>query len=354
MTVVVKLNAINPEPWGVRLGAQRIVEGGLVAFPTETVYGLGANALDGSAARRVFSAKGRPADNPLIVHVSDFEMLREVAEPPPWLVESLHGFWPGPLTVVLPRKERIPDEVTAGLDTVAVRMPAHPVALSLIRESRRPIAAPSANTSTKPSPTRAEHVVEDLWGKVDVVLDGGETFFGVESTIVRVEESLVTVLRPGPYTLEELSKHFPKVEVSLYALGAAADRPVAPGMKYKHYAPTKPLFLAADPQLLVRLSQELSRMGVSHVVLCSSETAGHLDTQTLVLGSRENLYEVAKNLFHVLRVFDRRTEPLGLVEPFDESGVGLAIMNRLRKACGGLVVREVDQIMREAGITQPR
>ena len=351
MTVIIKVDPLNPEPWGVRFGARIIAGGGLVAFPTETVYGLGANALDGSAARRVFNAKGRPVDNPLIVHVSSFDGLRSVAEPPPWLLEPLRKFWPGPLTVVLPRKKVVPDEVTAGLDTVAVRMPAHPVALRLIDESRVPIAAPSANTSTKPSPTRAEHVVEDLWGKVDLVLDGGETFFGVESTILKVEDSRVTVIRPGPYTPEELSKLFPKLEVSIYARGAAADRPIAPGMKYKHYAPTKPLLMAADQSVLVQLSRELSMRGVNHVVLCSRETSAYIGAPTIVLGSRGDLYEVAKNLFHALRVFDRRTEPLGLVEPFNESGVGLAVMNRLRKACGGTVVKDADQVLREGGIS---
>jgi L-threonylcarbamoyladenylate synthase len=338
LTVVLKVDPLRPEPWAMGFAAKTIRGGGLVAFPTETVYGLGANAFDGAAALRVFEAKRRPADNPLIVHVSTLSDVLRVAEPPEWLLGVLRRLWPGPLTVIMPRRPSVPDTVTAGLETVAVRMPAHPVALTLIGLSGVPIAAPSANTSTKPSPTLAQHVVEDLWGRVDVVLDGGQTFFGVESTIISVDDTSATVLRPGPYTVEELSAFFPRIEVSAYAQGVAAERPVAPGMKYRHYAPTKPLYLASSGARLIELSRELSAKGVSHVVLCSREASSQIQAPTIVLGSRDNLYEVAKNLFHALRTLDRRPEPFGLAEPFGESGVGLALMNRLKKACGGVIV----------------
>lgn len=349
MTVLLRVNPLSPEPWAISLAAQAIASGGLVAFPTETVYGLGANAFDQEAALRVFRAKGRPADNPLIVHISSLDELYEVAEPPEWLLRVLGKLWPGPLTVVLPRKPAVPDAVTAGLKTVAVRMPAHPVALRLIERSGVPIAAPSANTSSRPSPTRAEHVLEDLWGKVDVVLDGGETFFGVESTIVQVEEKQAYILRPGPYTVEELSKFFPKVELSPYALGASSDRPIAPGMKYKHYAPSKPLFLAADTETLVKVSRELCERGLTHTVLCTKKTSKQIAAPVILLGEGEDLYEVARNLFHSLRLFDRRPEGFGLVEAFEESGVGLAVMNRLKKACGGIVVKSVEDVLRSLG-----
>lgn len=334
------------------MAAKVIRGGGTVVFPTETVYGLGANALDGDACLKIFAAKNRPADNPLIVHISDTSQLKLVCtDVPEQVYRATQKFWPGPLTVILSKTDSVPSAVSGGLGTVAVRMPAHPVALSLIRESGVPIAAPSANLSTKPSPTRAEHVVEDLWGKVDLVLDGGETTFGVESTIIQPFDGGVRILRPGPFTQEELKKLFSSVEVSVYALGQKAEKALAPGMKYRHYAPTKPLLMTSTPEALTQISYRLFKKGWAHTVLCTAETAGLVHAEKIVLGSEENLYTVAKNLFHCLRVFDRNQTPFGLVQPFVEQGIGLAIMNRLRKACGGKTVATVEDLLNQLPVS---
>lgn len=345
------MDTADPDKEAIRAAAEVVRRGGTVVFPTETVYGLGANALSGEACLKIFAAKDRPADNPLIVHISDLSQLKMICRDiPEQVYRATQKFWPGPLTVILPKTEAVPSEVSGGLGTVAVRMPAHPVALSLIKESGVPIAAPSANLSTKPSPTRAEHAVEDLWGKVDLVLDAGETLFGVESTIIQPFDTGVRILRPGPYTQEELKTIFSSVEVSAYALGEKADKALAPGMKYKHYAPTKPLLMASSAETLVMISRELLKKGFIHTVLCSSETAKLVHTQKIVLGSQENLYDVAKNLFHSLRVFDRNQTPFGLVQPFTERGIGLAIMNRLRKSCGGKTVTTVGEFLDQVSV----
>jgi L-threonylcarbamoyladenylate synthase len=350
LTELIKVDAIKPERSLMKKAACVILQGGTVAFPTETVYGLGANAFDHNAARKIFEAKNRPADNPLIVHVSSFDMLSDVCEFVPESVErALKKFWPGPLTVLLQKSEKIPEIVTARLPTVAVRMPAHPVALALIEESGVPIAAPSANLSTRPSPTKAEHVIQDLWGRVDVIIDGGETFFGVESTIIQVEDGKATILRPGPYTREELLQVFEEVEVSAFAKGAKAERAMAPGMKYKHYSPSKPLYLVCDKQKFVEISLELSRKGVQHTAIGTLDVLQNLKSKKIALGRGDNLYEVAKNLFDALRKFDSDSSAFALIHGFPEQGIGLAIMNRLRKACGGVCISSCEEIFNSLG-----
>jgi L-threonylcarbamoyladenylate synthase len=346
-TRVLRVDPLNPDVGAIEEAARVLRAGGLVAFPTETVYGLGADAFNVRAVLRVFEVKARPPDNPLIVHVSGTHMLEEVAEGvPEEVLRVLEVAWPGPLTVVLRRSSRLPSVVSGGLDTVAVRAPAHPVALKLIETLGRPVAAPSANLSGRPSPTTAEHVLEDLGGRIDLVLDAGETFFGVESTVVDVLRDPPRVLRPGPIGPEELERLFGKpVEVPDYARGLElyTGAPPSPGLKYRHYAPGKRLLLVergscSDGEYLEYLRGVATRLAALGVALiASSETAGGLGAipgvEVIVLGSRANLYEVAKNLYTALRTLDRLTgASVGLAEAFEERGIGLAVMNRLRKA----------------------
>ncbi len=349
-TKIFKVNAESPDEEVIEVCARYIREGGLVVFPTETVYGLGANAYNPNAVKKIFIVKQRPMDNPLIVHIASFKQLYEVVSSiPAWIKDFLVKVWPGPLTAVLPKSKRIPSEVTAGLDTVAVRMPLHPVALKLIEKSGVPIAAPSANISGRPSPTTAQHVVEDLWGKVDVIIDAGETIFGVESTIIDLTREPPVLLRPGPYPVEKLREILGKnIIIPEFARGLSeADKALSPGMKYRHYAPRTPLILVelkdyTDLSTLtlkiIELAEENISKGKRVAILSSSETAKtylkHLGKRAkiVVLGSRNNMYSVAKNLFKALRDLDKLNIDIALVEGFEEKGVGLAVMNRLRKA----------------------
>ncbi|MGC8676168.1 MAG: L-threonylcarbamoyladenylate synthase [Candidatus Micrarchaeia archaeon] len=337
MTKILKVNAFRPEKDRVALAAQIIRNGGTVIFPTETVYGLGANAFDSEAALKVFKAKGRPADNPLIVHIASMQQLNEVVSGvPAALLPILNKVWPGPITFIFNKHERIPLAVTGGLRTVAVRMPAHPVALELIKEAGVPIAAPSANAATRPSPTKVEHIIKEMSGKVDAIIDAGQTFFGLESTIVDVTKSPPILLRPGPFTLELLHKILGNVIVAEAAKGKAESAvAIAPGMKYKHYAPQKRLLLVADTRTLEQIAQYCHDHGIKMAVLCSSETANALgNNETISLGSEKNMYEIASNLFDSFRRLDELEAKFGLVQSFSEKGIGLAIMNRIRKAAG--------------------
>jgi len=323
-----------------------VLRGGLVAFPTETVYGLGADAFNPVAVRRIYEVKGRPSDNPSIVHIASLDQLSDVAiEVPPNLYDILRRVWPGPLTVILRKSSRVPLETTGGRETVAVRMPAHPVALDLIRGSK-PIAAPSANLSGRPSPTRIDHVIHDLMGKVDVIIDGGDTYFGVESTIIDFTGGRPILLRPGPFTLEELRRFFQDIEVPDFARGVReADAALAPGMKYRHYAPSKPVTLVEcdDVDGIVKITGKLidelgKKMRIA--VICSSETcASYRGVELINIGSRSDLYGVARQLFWALRRVDELGVDAAVAEGFPEIGIGLAIMNRLRKASGFNIVK---------------
>ncbi|WP_291765066.1 L-threonylcarbamoyladenylate synthase [Caldivirga sp. UBA161] len=349
MTQLIKVDAVNPDPALIRIAADVILKGGLLAFPTETVYGLGASTYNDDAIRRIYIVKNRPMDNPSIVHISSFNQLHEVAEDVPSdLEERLKVAWPGPLTVILRKSSRISEVASCGLSTVAVRMPAHPIPLALIREST-PISAPSANISGKPSPTRAEHVIRDLWGKIDLIIDGGETFFGVESTIIDYTKKPPILYRPGPFTVEELRRIFGEIKVPEQALGLGQFKEaLAPGMKYRHYAPDKPLIVSECSSLdgLVKLTLDLAsdeaKKGKQVVVLCSSETCSiyvNAGFRVIEVGSRNNLYTVAKNLFHSLRLIDSMNVDLAVAEGYPEIGIGLAVMNRLRKASGYNIVK---------------
>lgn len=352
---IVRVDPLRPAEEVVKEAAEILRNGGLVAFPTETVYGLGADAFNPEAVRKVFVVKKRPLDNPLIVHVSSLEMLPLVAaEVPSWVVASLAIAWPGPLTVVVRRNPELPAVVSGGLDTVAVRCPAHPTSLKLIEALGRPIAAPSANISGRPSPTRADHVVEDLGDYVDMIIDAGEAFFGVESTVVDVISPTLQVLRPGPIGPEELEKIFgTRVGLTPHTRGLSTfeDRPPSPGMKYRHYAPSKKLVLVEKGscgsntylEFLVELLR--SHTEESPALLSSRETAEEVSKRLggavtyLTMGSRENLFEIAKNLFDSLRTLDKLDSvSIAFSESVEERGIGLAIMNRLRKASSERVV----------------
>ena len=327
----------------LRKAGEIIREGGLVAFPTETVYGLGADALNAEAAAKIYAAKGRPSDNPLIVHIHDISQVYEIAEEVPDEAKAvMEKFWPGPLTIILNKKSCVPDGTTGGLHTVAIRMPSHPIARDFIRESGRMIAAPSANTSGRPSPTRADHVLQDMDGKIDAIIDGGPVGIGLESTIVDVTEEMPMVLRPGAITVEMLRETVGKVGIDPAILGpVSADvRPKAPGMKYRHYAPKADLTLVegeteAVVETINRLAGEKLAEGRKVGIICTDETkdrypAGMLES----IGARARQETVAHNLYAVLRDFDDRGAEYIFSEGFSEDNLGRAIMNRLNKAAG--------------------
>ncbi len=324
--------------------------GGLVAFPTETVYGLGGNALDASASQKIYAAKGRPSDNPLIVHIAEVSQVDEIARDIPEKAEQLMDvFWPGPLTLIFHKKAIVPDSTTGGLDTVAIRMPSHPVAYELIYRSGIMIAAPSANTSGRPSPTRAAHVREDLDGKIDMIIDGGDCEYGLESTIVDMTGETPTILRPGYITKEMLEEVIGPV---LYddALSDPDMRPKAPGMKYTHYAPKGELTIVAcsdelqpgDRRVIEKINymtEEHKRQGARVGVLATSQNAASYQAdEIIVLGEKEDALMISANLYRALRDFDERGVDIIYSESFQNVGLGAAIMNRLMKAAGHRII----------------
>ncbi|MGI6119742.1 MAG: L-threonylcarbamoyladenylate synthase [Desulfosporosinus sp.] len=335
------INAVHPEAELIKEGAALLKAGELVAFPTETVYGLGANALDASACAKIFEAKGRPQDNPLIVHVCNRTMANLlVANWTPQAELCVQYFWPGSLTLVMPKTTRVPDVVTAGLANVAIRMPSHPVAFHLIKETGLPIAAPSANLSGKPSPTSGSHVWNDLKGKISLILDAGACQVGLESTVLDVSGEIPTILRPGGITREQLAEILGEVRVDT---PSETQAPKAPGMKYRHYAPRGEMILmiGKTERLIRRMGLEIQKGHLSRKkvgVLCSLESAPLLHNWQphllFVLGSKERPEEVAGNLFKGLRLCDEQGMDLILTEGVEEGGLGTAIMNRLEKAAG--------------------
>ena len=323
--------------------ADLIRSGALVAFPTETVYGLGANGLDAAACTRIYEAKGRPSDNPLILHIADLMMAYEIAsDVPPTAAHLLTAFAPGPLTVILPKAAHIPDIVTGGLATVGVRCPDNTIARHLIRAAGVPIAAPSANTSGRPSPTEARHVAEDLGGKIDMILDGGAVAVGLESTIVDLTGSVPALLRPGAITPEMLEGVLGKIEFDpVLTKPLTPDmHPKAPGMKYRHYAPRAEMFLVDGTQAAVirkinACAAVAKADGKKVGILASAENLdAYRADAVLCLGERAKPAEIAHNLFAALREMDARAVDVIYAEAFPESGVGLAVMNRMNKAAG--------------------
>ena len=348
-TLVLKVNPQKPEIQKLQVAAEFIKKGGLVAFPTETVYGLGADALNPKAVLALFEAKKRPLDNPPIVHVENARDVYRLAKTVPSKAEGLmEKFWPGPLTLVLERSELVPDVTVAGLDTIAVRMPKHNVALELIKQSGCPIAAPSANLAGKPSPTTAEHVFHDLNGRIDAILDGGQTRIGVESTVLDLSVTPPQILRPGGTSVEALKEFLGDVRLHP---SVAAERELAvaeahsPGVRHTHYAPNAKLILVEGPlETVVEKVKELiesSRVkGAKVGVLATDETVSRYKADVVKsLGSRFNLAIIAQNLFSLLREFDAEGVDLIVAEGVPAEGIGLAVMNRLRRASGYNIVK---------------
>lgn len=331
----------------IQTAAKILQEGGLVAFPTETVYGLGGNGLDSAACEKIYIAKGRPSDNPLILHISEFEELEPIVrEVSPAAQKLMDAFWPGPLTMVFPKADIVPEKATGGLDTVAVRFPSHPVARAIIRAAGLPIAAPSANSSGKPSPTRASHVEFDLNGKIDMIVDGGAAEWGLESTIVDVSGEVPMILRPGAVTKEMMEKVVGTVEIdpAILTKPAADLKPKAPGMKYTHYSPKAEVVLVKGETKAVvdeinRLATEDMAQGLKTGVMATEETKDLYQADiVLSLGSRDRPEEIGANLFKYLRKFDFLGAERVYSEVFSEEGEGMAIMNRLNKAAGYCVI----------------
>ncbi len=320
-------------------------DGGLVAMPTETVYGLAANALDGNAVRRIFEAKGRPMDNPLIVHIAeiaDIERLGLVREFPETARKLAEAFWPGPLTIIMDKGSVIPDEVSAGLSTVAIRLPSHPDARRLIRESGLPLAAPSANTSGKPSPTTAQHVIDDMDGRIEAVIDGGACDVGVESTVITVATDIPRILRPGIITREEIEAVIGDVEVDKAVLNKLEnnERASSPGMKYKHYAPRATVILVrgTDEKFIGFVNRCQKRDG-NVAALCYTEDIGKIDAPVISLGSENDQKQQAQALFDALRAVDE-IDGVEVVYAHCPSadGVGMALYNRLIRAAAFRVI----------------
>ena len=337
----------------IEKGACLLREGALVAFPTETVYGLGANALDEKAVASIFAAKGRPADNPLIVHVWCREQLQDICEVSDEAAKLMDAFWPGPLTILCPRKETVPLTVTAGLPTVAVRMPGHPVALALLKAAGVPVAAPSANRSGKPSPTAAAHVFEDMDSRIPLIIDGGDCDVGVESTVLDVREGRATILRPGGITqamLEEVLGMPVGVAGSVLRPLQEGETALSPGMRYKHYSPDGQVTLVEGKEshvvaALEALYQQARADGHRACVMCFSE---HVEALRACnphdIGSREHPEEVAHRLFNTLRLLDEEHMEAIFSEVVPPEGVGLAVMNRLGRAAAFRAV-QAEQIL---------
>ena len=332
------------------LAAQLLADGQLVAFPTETVYGLGANALDPQAVSGIFAAKGRPADNPLIVHIHDRSQLSPLCHVTEPAIRLMDAFWPGPLTLIMPRKDAVPDVVTAGLDTVAVRMPSHPVALAMLRTCKLPIAAPSANRSGKPSPTSARHVFDDMDGRIPLILDGGESDVGLESTVLSLVGDRPCILRPGGVTKTMLEAVLGPVDLagSILRPLEKGEKALSPGMMYKHYSPDGQVTLiegeeSAVVEALRKLYAHAASEGHRACVMCFSEHVAALaDCQPHDIGSKDDPSEVAHRLFATLRGLDEEKMDVIFSEVMPPEGVGLAVMNRLGRAAGFRTVQAAD------------
>ncbi|MEF9916593.1 MAG: L-threonylcarbamoyladenylate synthase [Lachnospiraceae bacterium] len=349
-TIIKKVDKNQIEEETILLAGEILKQGGLVAFPTETVYGLGANALDEKAARKTYEAKGRPSDNPLIVHIAKIQALEEIAvRIPKQAVELAQQFWPGPLTMIFEKSEKVPYGTTGGLDTVAVRMPDDGIAEALIIAGGGFISAPSANTSGKPSPTTASHVADDLNGKIDMIIDGGSVEIGVESTIVDMTVTPPMILRPGAITKQMLENAIGEVGVDATLLSEESkEAPKAPGMKYRHYAPSAELVIVEGElqetvKAIRQLTYEKTKNGYMVGIIATNETTSSY-TKGIIknIGNRENEASIAKNLYRVLREFDEEQVDYIYSESFTANGIGDATMNRLGKAAGHHVIQASD------------
>lgn len=341
-TKVIRMNLDNISYEAIEEAGKILQDGGLVAFPTETVYGLGGNALDEQAAEKIYAAKGRPSDNPLIIHIAELDALHKIVTEVPEKAKMLaNAFWPGPLTMIFPKKETVPYGTTGGLETVAVRMPNHPLALALIRSAGGYVAAPSANTSGRPSPTLAEHVEEDMMGRIDMILDGGPVGIGLESTIVDFTEDVPVILRPGYINQQMLEDVIGEVQMDKGLIASNSKiAPKAPGMKYRHYAPKAELLVVeGNPENVQKKIRELTKEKMDagcKVGIIATDESVTAYPQGIVksIGTRMHEESIAQHLFSVLREFDDSGVDYIYSESFDTPQMGQAIMNRLLKAAG--------------------
>lgn len=350
-TKIIKLESLENNEEKLIEPAKILQEGGLVAFPTETVYGLGADGLNSEAAAKIYSAKGRPSDNPLILHIADMDMISKLAKNiSEDAMKVMNAFWPGPLTVILNKTDIVPYGTTGGLDTVAIRMPSHPVARELIRIADVAVAAPSANTSGRPSPTTAQHVIQDLDGKIDMVVDGGKVGIGIESTIVDMTGENPMILRPGYITkpmLEEVVKKTVNIDPAILSKeGMDGVRPKAPGMKYKHYAPKGDLTIVSGDNIkkvvgkIHELVEEKQKEGYRVGIIATDETVSQYGEGIVKsIGSREDEVSISVGLYSVLREFDDEGVDFIYSESFEQDDFGQAIMNRLLKAAGYSIIK---------------
>ena len=361
LTKIIRLDPLNFSIEQIQEAIDLIRNDEIVAFPTETVYGLGGSAFSETAVRKIYEAKGRPSDNPMIVHISDLEMLSSIVKNIPENIRKLcERFWPGPLTILFEKSEKIPDIVTAGLNTVAVRMPSNPIALTLIKKLGIPIAAPSANLSTRPSPTEAKHVINDLQGKIPLIIDGGSCNVGVESTVIDVHRGHSVILRPGGVNLEDLKPYLPMIEVFNNKNNKFSNdfKPPTPGLKYRHYSPKAEIVLIEGSKEFLeekivslyfkyRLQRKL--IGILHThknIQIPSEILNDPKCKMIYLGLKDsdidsddsiNADKIAEGLFSTLRAVDNQKIELVIVEGISDKNIGLAIMNRLRKAASKII-----------------
>jgi len=332
-TEIYHIDPHNPSPVVIEYAAKLIKNGEVVAFPTETVYGLGADATNANAVKKIFEAKGRPSDNPLIIHISNYDQIDEIAYVSDEVLNIAKKFWPGPLTIILKRKKKVPAIVTAGLDTVAIRMPRNKIALELIEKAEVPIAAPSANISGRPSGTTADEVYQDFKGKIPLILDGGKTEIGVESTVINLLIDPPVILRPGGVTYEALKKFIPNITVAKQKV-EDNEVPLSPGLKYRHYAPKCRLILViGDPSKQFEyINKECIRLKDRRpYILCLYSEHNHPPSINVIKVGKD-FKEIQQNLFSTLRELDKRKVELAFIESVEKKEEGLAIMNRIEKA----------------------
>ena len=351
--MITKFKTIDSENIELKIideAADILKKGGLVAFPTETVYGLGANGLNSEACRKIYEAKGRPSDNPLILHIGERDQLNIIAEEVPESAQKImDAFWPGPITIIFKKKSIVPDSVTGKFNTVAVRFPSNKIARSLINAAGVPVAAPSANISGKPSPTRASHVLFDMDGKIDMIIDGGAAHFGLESTIIDVSTGVPTILRPGAITKEMLEEVVGNVDVdpAISGMGNTDAAPKAPGMKYTHYSPNAKVILVKGSkdnviESINNFVVEKQKAGFKVGVMTTDENAMFYTADAVLsLGKYNDQEEIGSNLFKILRKFDFLGIDIVYSEVFQEQGEGAAIMNRLKKAAGNTFIEVI-------------
>ncbi len=348
-TVVLSVDPINPDINKINRAAKILADGGLVAFPTETVYGLGANIMNDKAIQSIYHVKGRPADNPLIAHISNQHQISLLTDSlTPKAEVLMKHFWPGPLTMVLSKAERISKSVTGDRNTIAIRMPDHNVALLLIEHTGFPVVAPSANLSGKPSPTKAQHVMDDMYGKIDVILDAGPTGIGVESTVVDLTTKPPSLLRPGGVTVKELRDFIPEIKVGEYD----NSPPRSPGMKYKHYSPNAMVILVEGSndfksKRINELADLYFNKGKKIGIMITDSLSGHVDSKynVRVMGDTNDLQKIAASLYSLLRELDSLNINIIIVEGITRTGLGFAIMNRLEKAADEIITEKHEEVI---------